>query len=114
MRRAALFASFILLAACSTNPDRVERAAIEPPDCKAWIGFDRDGEYPGYWIDGPKGRTCVPMLVTATPQPADYRGDFRVEDFTDAKLKARWAACKADPACSAKVEPPSGLAPMSE
>jgi hypothetical protein len=106
MRRAALALTFAL-AACSGVPHRTEVARpVEPPDCRAWIGYDRDAEHPGYWVDSAAGaKVCVPLLVTGIAQPAGYRGDFRVDEFTDAKLKERWAACKADKVCNDRVQP---------
>jgi hypothetical protein len=95
----------LVLAACTATSDSMSTRGVDPPDCKAWIGYDRDGEYPGYWIETKAGRTCVPVLVTGIPEPAGYRGDFRIDEFTDAKLKERWAACKADKACNDRVQP---------
>lgn len=80
-------------------------ARVTPPtDCKAWVGTDRNAELPGYLLPQPGGTTaCVPLLVTANTPPAGYGGDYYVEEFTDAKLKARWAACKADAACFTRI-----------
>ena len=62
---------------------------------------------PGYEIASSDGtRVCVPFLATAARPPAGYRdGDFYVEEFTDAKLKARWEACKADSPCHERLKP---------
>ena len=105
---AAAFAA-LTLAACSlpgTAPPRVSRAAPPPTDCKAWVGTDRDAEIPGYLLPKSGGGTvCVPFLQTANRAPAGYTGsDFHVDEFTDAKLKARWAACKADAACFKRID----------
>ena len=46
----------------------------------------------------------MPFLRTANKPPPGYRGDFYVDEFTDAKLKARWAECKADNACFQRID----------
>jgi hypothetical protein len=52
----------------------------------------------------PSGATvCVPLLLTASKPTAGYSGDYYVDEFTDAKLKARWAACKADEGCFKRI-----------
>jgi hypothetical protein len=108
-RRAAIAGALVsaMLAACSTRPvpqSQLAARAMPPTDCKAWVGTDRNAELPGYLLPQVDGTTqCVPLLLTANRPPADYRGDFYVDEFTDAKLKARWAACKADPACFKRV-----------
>ena len=68
---------------------------------------------PGYEIASSDGtRVCVPFLATAARPPAGYRdGDFYVEEFTDAKLKARWEACKADSPCHERLKPQIALPP---
>jgi hypothetical protein len=96
-------ASVSVLAACAGRDTRpVAAARMEPPDCKAWAGYDRDVELPGYMVNA----TCIPLMVTASRTPADYGGgDYHITEFTDAKLKSRWAACKADPACNERLQP---------
>ena len=82
-------------------PARATRADPPPTECKAWVGTDRDAELPGYLVRS----TCVPLLVTANRPPPDYAGnDYYVDEFTDAKLKARWAACKQDAACFKRID----------
>lgn len=78
---------------------------VAPTDCSAWVGFDRDAELPGYLI-AQRGRdpVCVPLLVTAHRPPPGYAGDYYVDEFTDARLKARWAACKAQRACFERID----------
>ena len=103
---AAIGASGIaVLAACSTPQSSPPQARITPPtDCTAWVGSDRNGELPGYTLKQPSGTTqCVPLLVTANKAPPGYSGDFYVDEFTDAKLKERWAACKTDAACYKRI-----------
>jgi pimeloyl-ACP methyl ester carboxylesterase len=106
----ASFAAFsiaclVALAACSAPPVTPPVARATPPtDCKTWVGTDRNTELPGYLLLQPNGTTqCVPLLLTASKPPAGYRGDFYVDEFTDAKLKERWATCKADAACFKRI-----------
>ena len=94
-----------LLAACTTMSSSTPVARVTPPtDCRAWVGTDRNAELPGYLLPQSNGTTrCVPLLVTAANPPPGYSGDFYVQEFTDAKLKERWAACKGDPACFKRI-----------
>lgn len=108
MPRAAscILAAMALLAGCSNAPPREARAAPPSTDCTARVGTDRNAELPGYLLPTAAGGTvCVPLLLTANRQPKDYAGrDFHVDEFTDAKLKARWNACKADAACFRRID----------
>ena len=94
------------LLACSSTPPAPPAARATPPtDCKAWVGTDRNAELPGYRLPQAGGNVqCVPLLQTANLPPAGYAGDYYVDEFTDAKLKARWAACKADAACFQRID----------
>lgn len=101
-----LAASVLMLAACGTQPDGPSRVTrVDPPtECKAWVGADRNTELPGYLLPQPSGKSvCVPLLLTAHKPPLGYKGDYYVDEFTDAKLKERWAACKADKACFDRI-----------
>ena len=96
-----------MLSACA-DMGRVGTSAARAPspatDCKAWVGASVNAELPGYLLPQAGGGTvCVPLMQTANKPPAGYRGDYGVDEFTDAKLKERWAACKAEPACFARV-----------
>jgi hypothetical protein len=99
-------ASGLLLAACARPPPSLPEARVVPPtDCTGWVGTDRNRDLPGYLLPQSDGATrCVPLLLTAARPPAGYRGDFYVDEFTDAKLKERWAACKADAACFKRID----------
>lgn len=98
-------AGILGVTACSTAPISGPVARITPPtDCKAWVGSDRNTELPGYLLPAPGSTTqCVPLLLTASKSPPGYSGDFYVDEFTDAKLKERWAACKADAECFKRI-----------
>jgi hypothetical protein len=100
------FIAALALVSCGALPKSTGLIREVPPtDCKAWVGTDRDSELPGYLLPQTSGGTvCVPLLLTANIPPPNYHGkDFYIEEFTDAKLKARWAACKADSECFKRI-----------
>lgn len=70
------------------------------------MGTDRNAILSGYRLPTARGDTvCVPVLLSANRPPRDYRGhDFYVDEFTDAKLKARWRSCKADASCFQRLD----------
>jgi len=77
---------------------------VPPFECEARVGYDRDLMLPGYLLPTSAGpRTCIPFTSTAAHPPAGYRGDFYVDEFSDAKLRARWQRCKADKGCYDRV-----------
>jgi hypothetical protein len=80
------------------------RAPVPAPDCQAHVAYDRDLTMPGYLLPTAAGpQTCIPFTtVSARPAPG-YRGDFYVDEFTDAKLREEWEACKVDKACHDRV-----------
>ncbi|MBD3744601.1 MAG: hypothetical protein IE932_00135 [Sphingopyxis terrae] len=65
-----------------------------------WVKFDRNALFPGYRDDD---GNCVPFTPLTNLPRANYVGDYYVDEFTDAKIRGRWAVCKADPACADKV-----------
>jgi hypothetical protein len=100
----------VLLAVCpgkaagDPRPAVIGGIAIPPPECTAYVAYDRDMILPGYLLPTRTGpRTCIPFTSVAAVPPAGYRGDFYVEAFTDEKLRAQWIACKADKACRDRV-----------
>lgn len=92
------------------------RVIVPPAECHAHVGFDRDLTLPGYYVPTKLGpATCVPFTVTAQQPPAKYKGDFYVDEFTDAKLRAQWGQCKLDKACFDRVHKiVSGRAPPNK
>jgi hypothetical protein len=73
---------------------------IPAAQCQAHVGYDRDLDLPGYLIPTNRGNpVCVPFTATAVHPPAGYTGDFYVDEFTDAKVKERWQACRQEPDC---------------
>lgn len=86
------------------KPQVLPAAMFPPPDCTAYVAYDRDMKLPGYILPTKAGpRTCIPFTTTAARKPRDYRGDFYVANFTDAKLRERWEKCKHDRKCRKRV-----------
>jgi hypothetical protein len=80
------------------------RASVPPPDCQAHVAYDRDLTLPGYLLPTEAGpATCIPFTTVLAQPPAGDQGDFYVEEFTDAKLRERWMACKSDKVCYDRV-----------
>jgi hypothetical protein len=80
------------------------RAPVPPPDCQAHVAYDRDLTLPGYLLPTEAGpATCIPFTTVLAQPPAGGKGDFYVEEFTDAKLRERWMACKSDKVCYDRV-----------
>ena len=105
MAIASVAALAVLAASSPPSLSSSLKRETPPADCTAWVGTDRNAELPGYLLPQPNGATqCVPLLLTASKAPAEYKGDFYVDEFTDAKLRERWAACKADPACHKRID----------
>jgi len=74
------------------------------PDCQTRVGYDRDMVLPGYILPTSAGaRTCIPFTTALVKRPADYKGDFYVDEFTDEKLRQRWEDCKKDKVCYHRV-----------
>jgi hypothetical protein len=71
-----------------------------PPECERQVGFDRNTVMPGYLAEEEGRRVCIPFMPTPQFAPAGYRGDWHGENFTDARIRARWVACRADEACA--------------
>ncbi|WP_293783435.1 hypothetical protein [Sphingosinicella sp.] len=77
-----------------------------PPECETYVAYDRDMVLPGYLIPSKAGaKVCVPFTTVGARPPADYKGDFYVDEFAEPVLRARWLQCKADPVCAARVSP---------
>jgi pimeloyl-ACP methyl ester carboxylesterase len=81
-----------------------EQLSSPPPDCEARVGYDRDRVMLGYLLPTAAGeKTCIPFSTVAAYPPAGYPGDFYVDEFTDQKLRQRWADCKRDKVCYQRV-----------
>ena len=101
---AALLAMTASAPACAQPAARLVNAGTPQPECTYRVNFDRNTDLPGYRFESQGERQCVPFLPTSQLAPADYAGtDYYAEEFTDAKIRARWAQCKKDPACAERV-----------
>jgi hypothetical protein len=101
--------ALLALSACTGTTDakrQADNSTPPPTDCTAWVGTDRNAMLPGYLLPQTRGGTaCVPLLLTANQPPASYAGgDYHISEFTDDRLKARWRACKEDPACFKRID----------
>ena len=81
------------------------RAPVPPFECQAYVAYDLDQKLPGYILPTRAGaKTCIPFTSVAEQPPRGYRGDFYVDEFTDALLRKRWEACAKQPACRERIE----------
>ena len=105
-RMTVTFPAAWLLAALPLAPPAIGRPAPVPPaECHAAVGFDLNLTLPGYILPTQAGaRTCVPFTSVAAHPPQGYHGDFYVDEFTDAKLRQRWEACKRDKSCFDRID----------
>ncbi|VTU31388.1 Alpha/beta hydrolase family protein [Variovorax sp. PBS-H4] len=107
LRRSAALA-LLVVAGCALPGSDGASSRAEPPrtDCQAHVGTDRNAMLPGYLLPSGNGKTvCVPLLPSANRPPPNYEGrDYYVDEFTDARLKARWHSCKADAACFRRID----------
>jgi pimeloyl-ACP methyl ester carboxylesterase len=104
----------VLLAAGVDHSQRVTAAPQLPyvspgapsVECTVKVHYDANAVLPGYFVDDPGGRVCVPFTYRAQFPPPDSRGDYVVEAFTDARIKAKYEACRRDPSCRARLNRP--------
>jgi hypothetical protein len=79
-------------------------APVPPTDCQAYVAYDRDMTLPGYLLPTSAGpATCIPFTTVSAHPPVGDGSDFYVAEFTDAKLRKQWIACKANKACYDRV-----------
>lgn len=72
-------------------------------ECVARVNYDLFMDLPGYFVQDPTGKACVPFTYPAHFAPAGYQGDYFAAEFTDAKIKAKYVACKQDSTCREKL-----------
>jgi len=87
----------------STQPAKTYVSSGSPAvECTAKVNYDRNTELPGYFVNDPAGKVCVPFAYRSRFAPGD-RGTYFASDFTDAKIKAKYEACRKDEACFAAL-----------
>jgi hypothetical protein len=102
---AAAFASASPASATSAAQILRDGYPVPPAECSVYVGYDRDRVLPGYRLPSRSGRLmCVPFTTTAAHPPPGYKGDYYVTEFSDAKLRARWQACRARATCFGRLE----------
>ena len=79
------------------EPPRVVNPGTPPPDCAFHVNYDRNADLPGYR----SGALCIPFMPLNQLIPEGQGPEFYVAGFSDAAIRSRWPACKADPACRA-------------
>jgi hypothetical protein len=71
------------------------------PDSSAYVGYDWNTYLPAF--KNSKG-VSIPFTPARITPPVDYKGDFYVEEFTDAKIKQAWQELKVkDPDAAQKI-----------
>ncbi len=74
------------------------------PDGTVRVGYDRNASLPAYSFVRDGRQVRLPFMPTGRLIPPGYAGqDFYVAEFSDAAIRHRWAECKQDPTCFAKV-----------
>ena len=111
MLRSSLLSATSILVALSGSC-AIAQTAGEPivnrdtptPECSARVNVDRNGELPGYVADWDGKKVCVPFTPTNQLLPLGVSpDDFYIKDFSDARVREKWVACKTDPACAEKT-----------
>ena len=83
-------------------------AAAPPVECHADIVYDQNATgWPGYRTTEGGKTVCLPFTATGILPPEGHDGDYYVDEFTDAKVRAAWAACQAEGASCTDVEKPA-------
>ena len=80
------------------EPPRVVNPGTPAPDCAFHVNYDR--AMPTCRATGP-GAGCIPFMPLNQLIPEGQGPEFYVAGFSDAAIRRRWPACKADPACHA-------------
>lgn len=95
----------LLLGACPqvASAQQVVNSGTPKPECTLRVNVDRNADLPGYLREYNGKDTCYPFLPMSVLAPDDYKGDFYVDEFTDARIREKWQKCKADKACSDAV-----------
>jgi pimeloyl-ACP methyl ester carboxylesterase len=93
----------LVLAAAPAAAQSIVNQGTPAPECTMRVNVDRNADLPGYLADWEGKEVCLPFMPTNQLIPADYAGDFYVDEFTDARAREKWEACQADAACAEKT-----------
>lgn len=105
MLRYSLLPVGMLTAAAGAAHAQPPSAQVPPTDCTVHVGYDRDADLSGYLLPTGSGpSTCIPITTTAAKAPAGYKGDYYVDEFSDAKLLERWRDCQSHEKCRVKID----------
>jgi hypothetical protein len=85
---------------------------VPASECVTQVNYGADAKLPGYLVQDPGGKVCVPFTYPARFVPSGYKGDYYVDEFTDAKIKAKYRACKQDRACDERLASIAQQAPV--
>ncbi|MGN7292502.1 hypothetical protein [Rhizobium sp. SAFR-030] len=74
------------------------------PDCSVHVNVDRNASLPGYKAKWDDTEVCLPFTPTNQLVPAGTTASqFYIDEFSDSRVREKWAACKADTACREKT-----------
>lgn len=91
-------------AASQTNNGVLINRGTPAPDCKIHVNVDKNGELPGYASQWDGKSVCLPFTPTSQLLPLGVSADdFYIKDFSDARVRAKWASCKENIACRDKT-----------
>ncbi len=91
-------------AVSQTNNGVLINRGTPAPDCKIHVNVDKNGELPGYSSQWDGKSVCLPFTPTSQLLPLGVSGDdYYIKDFSDARVRAKWASCKENIACRDKT-----------
>src|SRR5271156_2698082 len=83
------------------------------PDGFVDVGWDQNARFPAYRVDRAGGDVeLVPFTPLAQFAPANFAGDYYVEQFTDSAIKARWRLAREDARTRERITAKLGRIPM--
>jgi hypothetical protein len=73
----------------------------DQPDSSAYVGYGWNGYLPAF---KDANGVSIPFMPTRILPPINYKGNFYIDEFTDAKIKQAWENLKTkDPAAAKKI-----------
>lgn len=107
-RTIALTVASLTLLPMAANADAAAISIVNEgtpaPDCTLHINVDRNGDLPGYKARWGEEEVCLPFTPTNQLVPeGSAAAKFYIDEFSDAKVRAKWAQCKLDAECREKT-----------